>query len=240
MIQEILDYLLIKSQFLILSKEELLEKVRDEDYLEIYCDIICGIIENEYFFYTSDELMEKLQAIVYEKRFANTHSKELIVDFNIIVDAINNYKSMTDSDKMLLRAEWIKQEANTRKLPYRKFPGYLVEDIYPMIKSDSFYIENLVKEETCMDIYNPVYFLSSINLLCNKYSSIFKENPNILSLCYAFSISLQQKVCPKGYFVYSRMAKHTFNELEKIEEVISDEIKEAKIKKYGLFFKKGD
>ena len=44
MTQEILDCLLIKAQFILLTTEELLDKMKTEEYFAIYCDFIFNIM----------------------------------------------------------------------------------------------------------------------------------------------------------------------------------------------------
>lgn len=220
MIQEILDYLLIKSHFILCTEEELLEKVEDERMLEIYCDNICRILEQEKFFYTSDELIEKLEAIVYKKRFDGKHSKELIVDFNIMIDAINQYKKLSSSDKILLGAKYIDEEVKIRNMPFRRFPGYTLNAIYDCIKNESYYAKILLQKECDLAIYDPLYLLTTVNLLCNRYPEALQENLNGISRCCASVIMLDDL---SKNFYYRKMLKKTNKTLEELAKDIPDE-----------------
>ena len=191
MTQEILDYLLIKAHFILCTKEELLEKVKEERLLEIYCYNICRILEQEQFFFTSDELMQKLETFVYEKRFDKKHEKEVVLAFNVMINYINKYKQLSNSDKMKIGAEWINQEAKVRNLPFRRFTGYNLESIYECIKNESYYAKILLLDDCALEIYNPFYLLTTINVLCNCYPNVLLENLNGVSRCCASVIVIE-------------------------------------------------
>ena len=220
MIQEILDYLLIKAHFILCTDEEILEKVKDEQMLEIYCDNICRILANETFFYTDKKIMEKLETFVYKKRFEGNHKKETIVDFNIMVDAVQKYKKLSDSDKIQNTVEWINKEAEVRNLPFRRFPGYNLEAIYNCISNESYYAKMFLLDDCNLEVYDPIYILTTINLLCNCYPQVLEEDLMIISRCYA-SILLVEDACKKHY--YKKMVKQTLRSLEAITKNIKDE-----------------
>ncbi len=231
MIQEILDYLLIKSQFILCTEEELLEKVKDEKILEIYCDIICTIIENENFFYTDEKLMKKLDTIVREKRFEGRHKNELIVDFNIIVETINKYKTLSESDKIIITANWIDEEAKARDIPFRKFPGCTVDVIHNYIKYESYYTRLLFTDDIEVEVEYPLYLLGTINLLCNRYPDIIIQNVDAAERCT--SILLLMKDVYKKTIIANSMIRKTLKRLEKVSENIPEEdiVKYEKIMK---------
>lgn len=220
MTQGILDYLLIKTHFILCTEEEILNNVKDEQMLEIYCDIICGILETENFFYTDERIMKKLETFVSEKRFEGRHKNETIVDFNIMIDAINRYKKLSTTDKMINIVNWIDEEAKVRDLPFRRFPGYNLEAIYNCIKNESYYLKMLLQDNSDIVVYNPTYVLTTINLLCNRYPQVIEEDLMVASRCCA-SVLLIEDASKKHY--YKRMVKKTLKNLGKVTKNIKDE-----------------
>ena len=96
MIQEILGCWWTKSTFLTATKEEILALASDENKLNYLAKNISLILDDDDFFYTSPELMEKLCYFFYEKRFASKHTKETVTNLNRILDTIHEYKSMSN------------------------------------------------------------------------------------------------------------------------------------------------
>ena len=221
MTQEILDYLLIKSHFILLTEEELLEKVKDERILEIYCDVICSIMERENFFFTDEKLIEKLDALVRYKRFEGKHTKELIVDFNIIVSAIQKYKHLSESDKMTMTAQWIDDEAKARDIPFRRFPGCPTEVIYNYTKYDSYYANLLFTNDVEVEVEFPLYLLGTVNLICNRYSDILIQNVDAAIRCTSLVLLLKDKY--KKNIVANSMIRKTLKRLVKVCENIPEE-----------------
>lgn len=234
MIQEILDCLLIKAKFVLETEEELLSDVKEEINLTNICDSVCYILEHDLFFYTSPELVHKLEVLVKEKRFEGKHSKELVTDFNIIVDYINTYKSLDDDYKNKIVEKWIKKEVEERKLP-RLFYSYDVSSIHECIKQDYYYGDMILNLKQDKQLYNPIYFLSTANYLCENFSEVFIENRNVLSYIYAFSLGLQKKVIPVKYHMYSKMAKKLEQTVLDIEEKLPEDNNE--MVKYQLKLK---
>lgn len=233
MTQEILDCLLIKSQFLLLTAEELLEKMDTEEKFEIYCDTICNVIEHDRFFYTSDILIKKLQEILDAKRFSQTHKPEVIHDINEIIDVINSYKNLNCDDKEINTLTWINQQAKIRKLPHYKILKYSLESIYKIISDEVYYVDLLINKKENIQIYNPFYLLGAINFLISEYPLVFTDN-EILSYCYSLAFMFQDKVFPKKHRLYSKMAKDIVNSLENIDTVLQPEF----VKKYQFYIEK--
>lgn len=232
MTQEILDYLLIKAQFICMSSDELLENMKEEQWLEVYCDIICRIIEHEKFFYTSPKLIQKLADIVHKKRFDGYHSKEVIADLNEILETVNIYNNLSDSEKMMCTTGWINEQAEIRKLPYRKLIGYDLKSMYEFIYNEKYYAD-LIFSQQSGEIFNPFYVLGTINMLISEFPQVF-ENGDYLSFAYALSYSLQGKVFKSRYHTYSKMAKDTTHRLEELEDRLQTQI----TKKYQINIEK--
>ena len=54
-------------------------------------------------------------------------------------------------------------------------------------------------------------------MLINQYPDVFTDG-DILSYCYSLALALQDKVFPKRYRLYSKMAKDVMHSLDEIEE----------------------
>lgn len=215
MTQEILDYLLIKAHFIVLTDEQILENVKDEDILESYCDGIGSILDKEEFFYIDERFIKKLERLVSEKRFNGKHSKETIINFNKMIGAINRYKTLSESDKILIGAKWIDEEAIARDLPFRKFPGYTLNLIYEYIKTDAYYAKLLLNYNSDLEIFDGLDLVATINLLCNRYPEVFKENPIGFCLCEQ-ALEIIKENTKKILFL--KMVKKTAKRLEKIDK----------------------
>lgn len=232
MIQEILDYLLIKAQFILMSSDELLENMKEETNFEIYCDIICNVIEHENFFNSSPELIAKLTDIIHQKKFDGVHKKETIVDLNKMLEIVNRYKTMTDYEKYLCSITWLKQQTEIRKLPYRKLDYYNLENIYQFIFNEKYYAQLILNQQSG-EIFNPFYALSTINMLINDFPQVFKDG-DCFSYAYSLSLLLQEKIYKSKYRIYSKMAKNTMHSLEQLEQ----ELQPAVTKKYQFNIEK--
>lgn len=110
MIQEILGCWWTKSAFLTATKEEILALASDETKLNYLVKNISLILDDDDFFYTSPELMEKLCYLFYEKRFASKHTKETVTNLNRILDTIHEYKSMSNYELNSRIKKWVKEE----------------------------------------------------------------------------------------------------------------------------------
>lgn len=216
MTQEILDCLLIKAQFILLTTEELLDKMKTEEYFAIYCDVICNIMEHDGFFYVNGDIVKKLDDIVNYKRFDCKHSSEVVADINEMIGVINCYRSLSDDNKKFNTKTWIKQQIDIRKLPYRS-SQYSIESIYKILVNEHYYADIIINKNTSARIANPFYLLGTINMLINQYPEVFTDG-DILSYCYSLALTLQDKVFPKRYRLYSKMAKDVMHSLDEIEE----------------------
>jgi len=226
MIQEILDYLLIKKELLTLTTEEMLDKLNNEEILAHYCGIISKMSKEDLFLYTDDELMLKVQAIVYEKRFSNKHSKELIDNMNEMLDYTHNYRTLTEYEKMLIRCNWIKEEKESRKLPLRKLSyTYTINDIYQLICYDYDSLKVLVGDFSA-EFFNKLFELSTINWTCSNYPEIVFNNDTFLA--YAISIC---SIVEGDSLLYKRMVKETKEQLQNLTNEKTIEFKKITKKK---------
>lgn len=229
MIQEILDYLLIKKELLTLSKEEILAKLDNEDTLALYCKMISEMSKQDAFLYTHTELMQKVQAIVYEKRFSCKHSKEVIDNMNDLLDYVHKYRTLSDSEKCLLRRHWVKEEKESRKLPLRKFPGfyYTIGDIYELIRHDYDSLR-ILSGDFLTTPFNKLFQLSTINWICSNYSKTFSTNFNLLTMAIFLCSIIEDDTV-----AYSKMVKETKIQLESIRNEVIEEAKKVYKKEFN-------
>ena len=136
MIQEILGCWWTKSAFLTATKEEILALASDETKLNYLAKNISLILDDDDFFYTSPELMEKLCYLFYEKRFASKHTKETVTNLNRILDTIHEYKSMSRIELSLRIKKWVKDERKNHGVDIYKLVFQGPESLYQLIKDD--------------------------------------------------------------------------------------------------------
>lgn len=220
MIQEILDYLLIKNELLTLSIEDILSKLDDEQLLEKYCRLISKMSKEEDFLYTNDGLIEKVQSIIHEKRFSCKHSKEIVDNMNELLDYVHNYKKLTNDEKILIRQKWLKEEKENRKLPLRNLPGfYRISDIYDLITKD---YECLIRlsPENFFSPFIKLHQLSTINWVCTKYPKFFFHNPDFVTTAI-----LLCSIIEEDNDIYRKINQET---KKRLEDIRSDSIEELK------------
>jgi len=220
MIQEILDYLLIKKELLTLNTEEILNKLSNEETLELYCRNISKMSKEEVFLYTDDGLMQKVSAIVYEKRFSNKHSKEIIDNMNEILDYIHKYRTLSNEEKLLIQYNWIKEEKESRRVPLRKVPFlYNLGDIYELIRNDYDSLK-ILSGDFLTNPFNKLFELSTINWICSNYPTILSNNNTLLT--YAIFLC---SIIEDDTVTYKKMIKETKERLENIRNESINEFK---------------
>lgn len=234
MIQEILDYLLIKAQFVCMTEEELLSRMSNEDSLKIYLDIICGIMEQDVFFFTSEHITNKLEKVINKTRFESPHDAQTVQDFNEIIGAINFYNKISVSERQFISKEWINEQVQKRKLLFSKSNYYDLDCIYQFIKDDYVYAKYLLAlSNNDFIIHNPFSFLGTVNYIIDQFPLVFAEKPEIMPFCYTL---LSQKLVTgviNNYF-YSRMTKKTLLALDDI----SEKLEYSSNPKYKIIIKK--
>lgn len=244
MIQEILDYLLIKAHFILLTEEELLKNVETEEYLQIYCDKICEILSHDNFFYTNPEFMKKIEAILSHKRFEGRHNHKLTMDFNDMIEAVRKYKDLAIEEKQEIIHDWIRIEVENRNIPFGKFLKLSLSTVYEWITADSYYAMLLLQNNQCT-IENSFSLLSTINLLTTVYPVIFvsldsdteaEKQTKIEGLlkCYACvgiveEMMKDDKKLSFSKYILKKYLKTTRTNVEKVMECTKMELEEESI-----------
>lgn len=244
MIQGILDYLLIKAHFILLTEEKILKNVETEEYLQIYCDKICEILSHDNFFYTNPEFMKKIEAILYHKRFEGRHNHKLAMDFNDMIEAVRKYKDLTIEEKQEIIHDWIRIEGENRNIPFGKFLKPSLSTVYECIKADSYYAILLLQNNQYI-MENPFFLLSTINLLTTVYPAILisldsdteeEKQTKIEGLlkCYA-SVGIVEDMIKDNKnpsfskFILKKYLKTTRTNVEKVMECAKIKLEEESI-----------
>lgn len=237
MTQEILGCLLIKSKFIIMSAEEIIDQVCDKSLVVTYFKIIHQIMKNDHFFFTNDEFLEKLEYFIYKKRFSEKYDKDTISIINEIICNINIFRGMNEHDQQTIRMDWLCEEVVLRELPITKYRSYNMADIYNLMVHDYLFIDTLVNnQDNNIEIYNPICCLSTINLMCNKYIQIYQENPQFLLICLYITNTFKK---PSFNLTYSKMARQASRNLNELKDEI-EMPKELINKKLKLILKKDE
>lgn len=230
MTQEILDCLLIKSKFIVMTKEEIVAQACNKNLSSEIFKTIQNIMTIDHFFFSSNEILEKLDYFILKRRFSEDHDKDTLMTINDIIHNINIFNGMSKHDQQTIRRDWLCDEVVLRELPITKYRNYDVSYIYELIANDYFYINSFINETNKIELYNPVCCLSSINLVCNKYSQLYQENPYLISICQ-YVTDIFKKPGFKGYLTYSKIARRAEYNLNtlKHEIEIPEEVKNKKL-----------
>lgn len=192
MIQEILDCWWTKSIFLTVTKEEILTLASDEVKLNYLAKNISSILDDDDFFYTSPELMEKLCYLFYEKRFASKHIKETVTNLNRILDAIHEYKSMPNYELNSRIKKWMKQERKNHGVDIYKLVFQVPETLYELIKEDYYNVFYISGNDLENRKYYIFYILTTITAMLSKtvdIEEIAKYIPNMELICDTTKVS---------------------------------------------------
>lgn len=186
MTQEILGCWWTKSTFLTATKEEILAFASDEAKLNFLAKNISLILDNNDFFYTSPELMEKLCYLFYEKRFASKHTKETVTNLNRILDAIHEYKSMSKYKLDSRIKKWVKEERKNHGVDIYKLVFQVPESLYPLIKDDYYNVLYISGNALENREYLVFHILTTITAMLSKPVDIevmSKYIPNMELIC---------------------------------------------------------
>lgn len=213
MIQEILGCLWIKRDFITLTNSQLLEKIKIEENLEFYCKGICQILEEDDFFYTNDNFINKIRTIVHELRFYDHYDKEIVANFNQMLEAVHRYEKMPQVEKNEIRHNWIKKEKQARKFPFQKFLSYSTGDVYELIKKDYDYFVLLATGNGSE--FSILCILNMINWICSNYPDLLKTNLYLLqSSIYWCNVIKTDKIPIKYRTQVFTMLKETEKNIE--------------------------
>ena len=241
MIQEIYDYLLIRSHFLF-DKELLISKCNSKESFKIVVDSISNIMQKEDYFLTSATLQENISDLIQKYRFDFMKCKEINDEVNFIIGRLNEYKSMNPDHKSRLVSEWLHEEYQARNLPYScktastvlnamanehslfmTICGYKLNDEgndFIPVGEDGQYIE---KE---LDIFS---YLELNNVLISRYPVFFFQEDYIETALY----NIDEIIKTGSSKLVLKYAKSTLKQLKKLikemDEVSLEMVKEKRL-----------
>ena len=186
MIQEIYDYLLIRSHYLS-NKEDLLEECSNKEVYDYTVKNISKLMQEENYLLTSTSIRKNVSDMIQKYRFDFCKSREMCDEVNFVITRLNEYEHMEPGRKRYLVKEWLKKEFKDRNLPYIcQIPDLLFSAManehclfmticgYRFNEETSAYEYDNSKEytEQQIDIMN---YLQLINLLINRYPAFFYD-----------------------------------------------------------------
>lgn len=179
MIQEILDYLLIRSVLLNSTSEEMINTINDTKTFPYIIKNINLLMQQEDFILLDKSLQYKVVDILQKFRFDYIKDKEVNDQMNYIIDRLKTYKEMSYDRKRYLVNEWIKQEAKTRELPWYY---HTIKNLVSLISLDMYYFQRMIVTDEPFEIDNVVEYLSLLNIILNKFPDCFQEDKLFLEL----------------------------------------------------------
>lgn len=189
MIQEILDYCLIKSQLLEFSKEEIMSQFDTATKYGAWIEVLYFLSMDDDFLISDDLVFKKARDIVREMRF-EYKEKNIGNLSNGLIEYFNVYDSLPEAVITELKAEWGAKEAKLHNLPSGE---YKIEELLEYIKYDHYYISYLFSDTMEVRV-NPSHVVSSISYLINKCPNIFemlkKEEDSSVEESFYKAISL--------------------------------------------------
>ena len=226
MIQEILDYLLIRNLLYNSDSEELIAVVETKENFVYILDNIYLLMQEENFVFLSPHLVMNVSAFIQKYRFDYNKEKEINDKMNYIIERLNDYRHMSSKRKELVIQDWILQESENRNLPlcYRNLTSVL-----GLISLDAFYFLNMVSIKEPFQIECLVEYLSIINIIINKFPQCFAEDIKFLEVTRQNLDSLaHNKNIPK---VDARMVHRTLKKIRKTYSTLEEENFQKVIKK---------
>ena len=224
MIQEIYDYLLIKSYFA--SEDETGLQLETEDnakeQFKYIVENVALLMQEEDFFLLIPDIQEQLTDIIQKYRF-KYKSKEIYENINFIIDTLNRYKRIPENRKEKLINEWYKNEYKDRNLPFK----YRNKNTVMVLCAIDFsFFDELIKNQLSIDVFNKkmiinesdeinniIPFLSLINLMINRFEDFMLDIIDIEELYYCIDeISVLPNV-PKECLKYIKV---TLKQLDKL------------------------
>lgn len=110
MIQEILDYLLIRSFLINSTEKEIVESVTDEETFSYLLNSIYNLMQDENFVLTSPALYDRVLAFITKYRFDYIKNKEYCEKMNYIIGRLHDYTLMSANRKKDIMYNWVEEE----------------------------------------------------------------------------------------------------------------------------------
>ena len=181
-------------------------------------------MQNEDYFLLCDELCNRVSYFIQKNRFKFNYDKEANVEMNFIIQRLNEYKSLSEREKIRRAEAFIKEEYESRKMPNK----YRVREELPLyISRDCTYFMEILgleytgestitsNPEHCFEIDNYFEYLSLINWLIDKYPDFVLNTalPNQVKLTTDTICSI--KKMPSYFKEYSKITAKNLKKLEK-------------------------
>lgn len=222
MIEEVFNYLIVRSSLTNHTSEELIELVKNKEDYKFFVDNISKIMMEEDFILISDDLIDSVSNLVHHYRFDYNKNKEINDQVNYIIDRLRDYKNMSLKHKIDLSNSWISQERENRGLSAKLATP---ENLLSMIALDGTYFYSMINigEEFCIE--NIMEYLSLLNLLLNRFHAVFEDN---------LFLEITKQNCkviqsiPKLPRIYLKMIKKILDRLNKEYSTTSDDNIEVK------------
>lgn len=213
MIQEILDYLLIRSLLINSTTEEIIEEIKDKDSFYYIVESIDKLMQEEDFLFVLSEYNEKTLDIVSHYRFDYNKDKELNDKMNYIIGRLKQLREISPERKKYIIDNWLEEEWKNRELP-KKYQN--IDDIVYLVSLDASYLIGIISLSQ-MEIKSVIEYSSLINIIINKFPDFFYEDKVLLEVIRKTLISL--KKVPFLRFTEAKMLKNTLNKLNENYEI---------------------
>jgi len=217
MIQEILDYLLIRSFLLNSNEKEIIDSVTNEEEFAYVLNNIYNLMQEEDFVLISSHLSDKVLSFISKYRFDYIKNKDYCDKMNYIIGRLHNYKNMSIDRKKYIVNNWIEEESKTRGLPKCYQNG---EDLFSLISLDMKYLMGMISIGEEFVITNVVEYVSLINIIMNKFPECFEDDHLFLEVARN-NLNALKKV-PFMKLRYLKMIKDSLNKLNENYTVSTD------------------
>ncbi len=213
MIQEIYDYLSIRSNLTNYNSKQLIELAKDPDTFRYYIKNISKLMQEEDYLLTSWELMKGVEDLLQAYRFDFIKEKEINEKMNYMIGRLQDYRNLSPKRHLTLINRWIQEERKNRGFPFYCDQDELYFQLISLDEESFFQIFSL---ESHFEIKNPLAYLSLVHLLIEKFPEVWEDE---ILLGYNRSIC---EIC-------SKIAPHI-----SVEKVLAKKVLHKWNKRYGF------
>lgn len=179
MIQEISDYLLIRSLLYNSDSEELIEVAKEKDNYIYILNNIYELMQEENFIFVDPHLVTNVEDFIYKYHFDYNRDKEINDKMNYIIGRLNDYKNMSDKRKQFIIDNWVQEESQNRNLP---FVYKNLNNLLSLISLDTLYYQGMISIDKPFNIEYVVEYVSIINIIMNRFSESFNDDIEFLEV----------------------------------------------------------
>jgi len=226
MTQEIYGYFLIRSTIMNNEKEALINAYSDKGSFAYFIQNVAKLIEEDDFFLTSQELVERAEAVLYEYRFKYNKDKEINDDMNKIINKFREYKNMSIKETSIRYRNWLQKEGKLRGVPKIFSTPDL---IYDSISKDFTNMTVIISTNGTLYPNDLLDYIMNVNYIANKFPVILLEDQIRDNIILNLEITLEE--AKKILFAYSirgyilkKYIKDTINNLKSLSKEINEEL----------------